>query len=684
MENEYQVILVRSISGRQVPVVSRSGQKFIARQRAPRVSIEYAVEALGLTQRRQLPFVIGVFADLAGKPILNPPSLRERPMLEIDVDNFDARLCQLRPRAVLSVPDTIRGEGELAVDLTFESLDDFLPASVARRTPGLDKLLQARRQLADLTAYMDGKAGAEDLIERVLNDKQLQKELASGLGSSSDLPDQPPGQLPDQPSDQPPNQPLEPVDTDSLSALLQREFRPKTQQAVVQLWSAVQTLAEQARADRGSIGDAAQSIHAIIATLDHQLEQQINLILHHPDFRQLEGAWRGLHYLVSNTETSEMLKIRFMSLSRAELDKVIRRYQGSWDQSPLFKKIYEEEYGTVGGEPYGCLIGDYEFTHSPKDMEVLRGVAQIAATAHVPFLAAGSPGLMQVDTWQQVATPRDISALFAGPDYVPWRALRESDDSRYVALTMPRCLARLPYGAQTNPVEEFAFEEPVRGADANCFVWMNSAYALATNIGRAFSLYGWCARIRGLESGGLVENLPYYEFPSEEGGIDSSPTEISISDRWEAELSRTGLMPLVKLKNTGRAAFIGAQSLHQPAVYDDPDATAGAALAARLPYLLPSCRFVHYLKCIARDAVGSFASREDLEWRLSEWILQYVHHDPTSLGENGKARFPLADAQIVLEPIEGNPASYRAILYIRPHYQLEGLTVSQRLVLKLP
>jgi type VI secretion system protein ImpC len=646
------------------------------------VSVEYDAEIYGATKRILLPFVIGVLADLAGKPIQSPPSLQERRMLPIDVDNFDARLGELRPRAVFSVPDTVRGEGELAVDLTFESLDDFLPGSVAGKIPSLDKLLQARRQLADLTVYMDGKVGAEALIERLLNDEQLQKEVASGLALSSEPTNQPPHPLSNQPPDPLPIQPLESVDAASFSALLQREFKPKTPPAVEQLRGAVQTLAEQAVAR--TVGDGAQSLQAIIATLDHQLEQQINLILQHPGFRQLEGAWRGLHYLVSNTETSESLKIRFMSLSRAELDKVIGRYRDAWDQSPLFKKIYEAEYGQLGGEPYGCLVGDYEFTHSPKDVMVLQGLAKIAADAHVPFLAAGSPGLMQVETWQQFATPRDISPLFAAPDYAPWRALRESEDSRYVALTIPRCLARLPYGAQTNPVEEFSFEEPARGTDASGFVWMNSAYVLATNIARAFSLYGWCARIRGVESGGLVENLPHYEFPSEDGGIDSSPTEISISDRREAELSGTGLVPLVKLKNRDGAAFLRTQSLHRPAEYDDPDTTAGAVLAARLPYLLPSCRFVHYLKCIARDTVGSFTTREHLERRLSDWILQYVEHDATISNDDSKARKPLADAQLVLEPIEGNPASYRAILYIRPHYQLEGLNVSQRLVFRLP
>jgi type VI secretion system protein ImpC len=646
-----------------------SSQKFIARTRAPRVNIEYDVEVYGATRRIHIPFVIGVFADLAGQQDKLPPNLEARQMKEIDIDNFDVRLREQRPRIALSVPDSVRGEGELDVDLTFEGIEDFLPGSIARKIPGLNKLLEERTQLMNLASYMDGKTEAEALVERILNSEELQDNIAATPA------------LPSAPADQRAGS----VD-DSFRTLLQKEFSPKTPQALAQLAGSVRTMVEYAVARRGSAhDDPVQSISAMVINIDHQLEQQITLILHHPDFQRLESAWRGLHYLVSNSETSESLKIRCMSLSKSELEKVIGRYRGTaWDQNPLFKKIYEEVFGQLGGEPYGCLVGDYEFAHGSKDLMVLAGMAEIAAAAHAPFLAAGSPALIRAGTWSQMATPCDISRVFAAPEYAQWRALRESEASRYLALTVPRMLARLPYGAKTCPVEEFNFDETVGGQDASCPVWANSAYALAANIGRAFNLYGWCARIHGIESGGVVEGLPSHQFSREAGGSDRSPMEISITDRMEAEFGANGLTVLLHRKNTDSAAFISAQSLHKADQYDDPDVTAGAALAARLPYLLASCRFVHYLKCIARDAVGSFASREDMEQRLNNWILQYVDRDPANSGQDGKARKPLADAQIVLEPIEGNSASYAGKIYIRPQYQLEGLTVSLRLESKFP
>jgi type VI secretion system protein ImpC len=410
------------------------------------------------------------------------------------------------------------------------------------------------------------------------------------------------------------------------------------------------------------------------------------LIIHHPEFQQLEGSWRGLHHLVSNTETDEMLKIRVLPISKNELGKTIKRYKGTaWDQSPLFKKVYEHEFGQLGGEPYGCLVGDYHFDHSPPDVEILAGMAQIAAAAHAPFIAGAAPSCMQMDSWQELTNPRDLTKIFTTPEYAAWRSLRESDDSRYLALTMPRFLARLPYGAKTDPVDEFDFEEDTEGADSGRYTWANSAYAMAVNVNRAFKQYGWCSRIRGVESGGSVEGLPVHAFPSDDGGVDMKcPTEIAISDRREAELARNGFMPLIHRKNSDFAAFIGAQSLQKPAEFDDPDATANAALAARLPYLFASCRFAHYLKCIVRDKVGSFKERAAMEKWLNDWILQYVDGDPANSTEEVKARKPLAGAEVVVEEVEGNPGYYTSKFFLRPHYQLEGLTVSLRLVSKLP
>ena len=471
-----------------------------------------------------------------------------------------------------------------------------------------------------------------------------------------------------------------------FESLLNRQFKPKTDSAREAVQTAVKTLAEQALARTSLISkDALSSIEAIIAELDRKLSEQISLIIHHEDFKALEGSWRGLNYLVSNTETDEKLKIRVMNVSKKDAGRVLRKFKGTaWDQSPLFKKIYEEEYGTPGGAPYGCIIGDYQFDHSPPDVEMLGSLAQICAASHTPFLAAAAPTLMNMDTWQELMDPRDLTKIFQTPEYAAWRSLRASEDSRYIGLTMPRTLSRLPYGSKTNPVDEFDFEEDTEGADHSKYIWSNAAYAMGANINRSFKLYGWCARIRGAESGGMVEQLPVHTFPTDDGGVDMKcPTEIAITDRREAELAKTGLMPLSHWKNTDFAVFVGAQSLQKPQEYDDPDATANANLSARLPYLFATCRFAHFLKCIVRDKIGSFKEREDMERWLNQWIMNYVTADAKA-GEEIKAQYPLADASVTVEEVPGNPGYYTSKFYLRPHFQLEGLTVSLRLVTKLP
>lgn len=475
--------------------------------------------------------------------------------------------------------------------------------------------------------------------------------------------------------------------SDVFAELLLKEFKPKTDKAKEAVESAVRTLAEQALEQTTLISnDAIKTIQSIIARIDQCLSDQINLIMHYEDFKKLEGSWRGLHYLVNNTETDEMLKIKVLNISKKETHKTLKKFQGTaWDQSPIFKKIYEHEYGQFGGEPFGCLVGDYEFDHSPQDVEFLKEIAKVSAAAHAPFIAAASPFVMNMDTWQELADPRDLTKIFGTPEYASWRSLRESEDSRYIGLTLPRFLSRLPYGAKTCPVEEFAFEEDVANADHSKYVWSNSAFAMGVNINRAFKLYGWCSRIRGIEAGGAVEGLPTHTFPTDDGGVDMKcPTEIAISDRREAELAKNGFMPLLHKKNSDFAAFIGAQSLQKPFEYDDPDATANANLSARLPYLFAVCRFAHYLKCIVRDKVGSFKEREDMQKWLQKWINNYVEANPAAASEIDKAKKPLAAAQVEVKEVEGNPGYYSAKFSLRPHYQLEGLTVALSLVSKLP
>ena len=478
----------------------------------------------------------------------------------------------------------------------------------------------------------------------------------------------------------------ETIEVSELDQLLEGSFKPKSDNAKKAVQSAVRTLVEQALIEtRLLTDDAINTIESIISEIDRKMTEQINLIMHHDDFKSLEGSWRGLYHLVSNTETDETLKLRVLNIKKAEVAKTIKKFKGTnWDQSPLFKKLYEEEYGTAGGEPYGCLVGDYYFNHTTQDVAILKGMAQIAAASHCPFIAGPDPSLMNMDSWQELSNPRDLTKIFQSPEYAPWRSLRESEDSKYLALAMPRFLSRQPYSIKDNPIDEFNFDEDTGGADHSKFVWSNSAYAMATNINQAFKIFGWCSSIRGAESGGMVEGLPCHTFNTDDGGVAMKcPTEIAITDRREAELAKNGMMPLIHWKNTDYAVFIGAQTLHKPAEYDDPDATANANLSARLPYLFAICRFAHYLKCIVRDKVGSFAEREDMQKFLNKWIMQYVTSDSTASQEM-KARYPLAAAEVQVEDIEGNPGYYSAKFFLRPHYQLEGLTVSLRLVSKLP
>ncbi len=472
-----------------------------------------------------------------------------------------------------------------------------------------------------------------------------------------------------------------------FTKLLDKEFKPRSDKAKSAIAEAVKTLAAQALEQTKLVSDdAILTIGKMVAALDEKLSEQMNEVLHHEDFQKLEGSWRGLHHLINNTETDEKLKLRVMNISKKDLHKTLKRFKGTaWDQSPVFKKLYEEEYGQLGGEPYGCLVGDYYFDHSPPDVELLGEMAKISASAHAPFLTGADPGVLQMDTWQNLTKPRDLTKIFGMAEYAPWKSLREDDDSRYLGLAMPRFLSRYPYGAKSNPVDEFAFEEDTAGADHGKFTWANAAYALAVNVNKAFKEFGWCTRIRGVESGGLVEGLPTHTFPTDDGGQDMKcPTEIAISDRREAELAKNGFMPLIHRKNTDMAAFIGAQSLHKPEEFDSKDATANAQLSARLPYMMAACRFAHYLKCIVRDKIGSFKERDDMEVWLNNWVGQYVLASPALATEEEKARQPLAEARVDVVENEANPGYYSATFFLRPHYQLEGLETSLRLVARLP
>lgn len=433
-----------------------------------------------------------------------------------------------------------------------------------------------------------------------------------------------------------------------------------------------------------------QTFNRAIAAIDEKLSKQLSAIMHHEDFQKLEGSWRGLNYLVKNSETSATLKIRVFNVKKKDLHKDLTKAV-EFDQSQIFKKIYESEFGTPGGEPYGALIGDYEFGGGTEDLEVLQGMSNVAAASFAPFISAASPKMFGLESFTELSKPRDLEKIFESSEYIKWRGFRDSEDSRFVTLTMPRVLSRVPYGSAGKEIEEFKFEEAPIGADGKAvglspeeFTWMNASYALGQRLTAAFSQHGWCVAVRGAEGGGKVENLPSFTFTSDDGDVDQQcPTEIGITDRREAELSKLGFLPLCHYKGSDYAVFFGSQTTQKPKKYDNPDATANAAISARLPYIMATSRFSHYLKVMGRDKIGSFLEAKDCETWLNNWIRNYVNGNPDA-GAEMKAKYPLAEAAVTVKEIPGAPGSYNAVAYLRPWLQMEELTASMRLVARIP
>jgi type VI secretion system protein ImpC len=432
------------------------------------------------------------------------------------------------------------------------------------------------------------------------------------------------------------------------------------------------------------------TLNKAVAAIDQAISKQLAAIMHHEKFRKLEGSWRGLHYLVMNSETGTTLKLRVMNATKRELYKDLTKAV-EFDQSQLFKKIYENEFGMPGGEPYGALIGDYEFGNHPDDMELLTNISHVSAAAFAPFVSAAGPGMFGFESFTELSRPRDLKKIFDSIEYAKWRSFRDSEDSRFVSLVMPQVLARLPYGANTKPIDEFDYEEaPIdaggvaREMDHDNYCWMNAAYVLGARFTDAFAQHGWCTAIRGAEGGGKVDNLPSHVFTSDDGDADQKcPTEIGITDRREKELSDLGFLSLCHYKNTDYAVFFGAQTTQKPKKYDRPDATANAAISARLPYIMATSRFAHYLKVMARDKIGSFMEASDCEEWLNRWIMNYVNGNPAS-GPDMKAKYPLREARVEVKEIPGAPGSYNAVAYMRPWLQMEELTASMRMVARIP
>jgi len=429
--------------------------------------------------------------------------------------------------------------------------------------------------------------------------------------------------------------------------------------------------------------DAEATIQTRIAQIDHLISLQLNEVLHYPAFQKLEGTWRGLKYLLDQSETSDMLKIKVLNVSKREVLKDLQR-ASEFDQSALFKKVYEEEFGVFGGAPFASIVGDFEFGRGPEDMELLERISQVASAAHAPFLTAASSDLLNLSSYTQLGAPRDIGKIFDSTEYAKWKSFRQSDDSRYVALTLPHILMRLPYGKDTKTIDAFDYEEAVDGSDHSKYLWGNAAWGLAARLTNSFARHGWCAAIRGVEGGGLVEGLPAHTFRTDEGDVAlKCPTEVAITDRREKELADQGLVPLVHCKGTDYAAFFSVQTANKPKLYDKDAANANARLSAQLPYILAMSRFAHYLKVMMRDKIGSFMSRQYCERFLNQWIANYVCADDDA-SQAAKAKLPLREAAIQVSEIPGKPGAYRAVAFLKPHFQLDELSVSLRLVADLP
>ncbi|OAI38764.1 EvpB family type VI secretion protein, partial [Planctomycetaceae bacterium SCGC AG-212-D15] len=427
-----------------------------------------------------------------------------------------------------------------------------------------------------------------------------------------------------------------------------------------------------------------------VAAMDALLSKQLAAIMHNKDFQKVESSWRGLNHLVMNSETSVKLKVKVMNVTKRELFKDADKAT-EFDQSQIFKKLYENEFGTPGGEPYGALIGDYEFGNHPEDMDLLSKMSNVAAAAFCPFITAASPELFGFQKWEELSKPRDLEKIFDSVEYTKWRSFRESEDSRFVTLAMPRVLSRLPYGSKTKAVEAFNYEEVEMDAAGKTkpvpndhYAWMNASYVLATRLTDSFAKSGFCTAIRGAEGGGKVEGLPAHVFTSDDGDPDlKCPTEIGITDRREAELSKLGFLPLCHYKNTDYAVFFGAQTVQKPKKYDRPEATANAAISARLPYIMATSRFAHYLKVMARDKIGSFMEAADCEEWLNRWIMNYVNNNPKS-GQETRAKYPLREAKVEVKEVPGKPGSYNAVAWMRPWLQMEELSASLRMVARIP
>lgn len=705
-----------------------STQHKLSRVRTPRVHITYDVETGGAKRRREIPFVVGVFAPLAAKSTKVPKSLADRKMVAIDRDNFDAVMASVEPRLAFTIPNFgSETGGNMPINLVFRSYEDFEPLNLVLQVPEIALAFHQRSRLRDMLAKLDGNDGLNDLLEAIVVNPERRAALQAVFESSREA--------------------IEEARTlkllsdradEVLKAIPESERGPGSD--IGELFGKGRMILEESQASYalemlgefvhqfligGDIEFEAINFGALIsqriAQLDGLVSRLLNRLIHHPDFQALEATWRGLNYLVMKTETGTTLKIKVLNATFEELYKDLDKAV-EFDQSNLFKIVYEKEFGTFGGEPYSILVGDYQIGRTARDIDFAEKMSNLAAAAHAPFISSAYSRLFDMEDFDALHKPRDLAKLFESAELIKWRAFRETEDSRYVTLTLPKVLLRLPYHHENNPAEGVYFDEDVaitlyeldeqgevvrdkagnpviltdadasgvitervaKSVDATKMLWGNPAFILGRVITRAFELHGWTAAIKGVEGGGLVEGLPAYTYETEDGDISlNCPTQVAITDRREKELNDLGFMAICHCKGSDKAAFFGGQTTNKARQYLSESANKNAQISSMLPYMLASARFAHYIKVMMRERVGTFMTRQNVSDYLNSWITQYVLLDDGA-PQAMKARFPLRDARIDVTEVEDKVGAYRATVFLRPHFQLEELTASIRLVAELP
>lgn len=652
-----------------------SNQKKLSRVRSPRVHITYDVEIGDAIVKRELPLIVGILADLSGNPESPLPPIKDRSFVIIDRDNFDDVMSGCDVRLTYKVDNAISDDGgKTNLALNFKSIEDFSPISLVKQIPITNEVYVSRSRIRDMMSKLDGNDPLDELLAQLLDNEELRTELIAVYADAEDY------------SKVEPNEFIEKMLGEGRMALDEGQ-KPYALELIGEF--AISILRDNHNKLVDEDGNevkrqfASDMMADCIANYDAKLTKQINLVLHQDEFQKLEATWRGLHFLVMNSETGKSMKLRVFNVAKKDLLKDLQKAV-EFDQSSLFKKIYEEEFGTFGGDPFSFLIGDYEFGRHPEDIELLEKISGVASAAHAPFVTSAYSKLFDLEDFFTLSQPRDLSKVFESAELIKWRSFRASDDARYVTLTLPKVLIRLPYGPETVVAEGFDFTEDCDGSNAQKYLWGNPAYILGQRITNAYSQHGWLAAIRGVEGGGLVEGLPAHTFKTPAGDVRlTCPTQVSITDRREKELNDLGFMAILHCKGTDKAAFFGGQTTGEAQKYNTDAANANARISTMLPYVLNASRFAHYVKVIMRDKIGSFQTKENVSDYLNNWIGNYVLVDDSATQEM-KASYPLRDARVDVTDIPGKPGSYRAVVFLRPHFQLEELTTSIRLVAELP